>query len=64
MYVCPQLGTVVVFFFVCLLPFRLFTLWVILTPDEIMKNMSIETYYHVLLLKIKSFKLIKIMKLI
>lgn len=29
-----QLGTVVVFFFICLMPFRVLTLWFILTPDE------------------------------
>ena len=42
------MGTVVVFFFICLLPFRLFTLWIILTPDEEMQSMSMETYYHAL----------------
>jgi len=43
-----QLGTVVVFFFICLLPFRIFTLWIILTPDEEMQSLSMETYYHAL----------------
>lgn len=46
--VVTMLGTVVAFFFICLLPFRIFTLWVILTPDEKMKTMSVETYYHAL----------------
>ncbi len=38
----------VVFFFICLLPFRIFTLWIILTPDEEMQSLSMETYYHAL----------------
>lgn len=46
--VVAMLGTVVVFFFVCLLPFRLFTLWVIMTPDEVMQSLSMESYYHAL----------------
>jgi len=32
--VVVMLGTVVVFFFICLMPFRVLTLWFILTPDE------------------------------
>lgn len=43
-----MLGTVVVFFFICLLPFKIFTLWFILTSDEDIQMMGPETYYHVL----------------
>ena len=46
--VVTMLGTVVVFFFICLLPFRIFTLWFILAADEDIENFGIETYYHVL----------------
>ncbi|XP_057379574.1 growth hormone secretagogue receptor type 1-like [Daphnia carinata] len=46
--VVTMLGTVVVFFFICLLPFRIFTLWFILASDEDIENFGIETYYHVL----------------
>jgi 7 transmembrane receptor (rhodopsin family) len=46
--VVSMLGTVVVFFFICLLPFKIFTLWFILTSDEDIQMMGPETYYHVL----------------
>jgi hypothetical protein len=36
-----------VFFFICL-PFKIFTLWFILTSDEDIQMMGPETYYHVL----------------
>ena len=42
------LGTVVVFFFICLLPFRIFLLWFILSPEEDMQGLSEETYYNAL----------------
>lgn len=46
--VVSMLGTVVVFFFICLLPFKIFTLWFIVTSDEDIQMMGPETYYHVL----------------
>ncbi|EFX75355.1 hypothetical protein DAPPUDRAFT_323416 [Daphnia pulex] len=46
--VVSMLGTMVVFFFICFLPFKIFTLWFILTSDEDIQMMGPETYYHVL----------------
>lgn len=43
-----MLGTVVVSFFLCLLPFRAFTLWIILETPEEVSNMGIDTYYNIL----------------
>jgi hypothetical protein len=36
-----MLGTVVVFFFACLLPFKVLTMWVVISPYEIFDHISI-----------------------
>ena len=41
-----MLGTVVLSFFVCLMPFRALTLWIIMGPQEVV--FSLETYYNIL----------------
>jgi hypothetical protein len=41
-----MLGTVVLSFFVCLMPFRALTLWIIVSPQEAV--FSFETYYNLL----------------
>jgi len=41
-----MLGTVVLSFFVCLMPFRALTLWIIMGPQEAV--LSLETYYIIL----------------
>lgn len=46
--VVMMLGAVVVSFFLCLLPFRVFTLLVILVADEHWKLLSLEHYYNML----------------
>lgn len=43
-----MLGAVVLSFFLCLLPFRILTLWIILAPDEKMKTLGLERYYNIL----------------
>ncbi|KAJ6635693.1 Neurotensin receptor type 1 [Pseudolycoriella hygida] len=43
-----MLGAVVLSFFLCLLPFRVLTLWIILAPDEKVKSFGVESYYNVL----------------
>lgn len=43
-----MLGAVVLSFFLCLLPFRILTLWIILVPDEKLKNVGMENYYNLL----------------
>lgn len=43
-----MLGAVVLSFFVCLLPFRIFTLWIIVAPDETVKGFGVENYYNCL----------------
>lgn len=43
-----MLGAVVMAFFTCLLPFRVFTLWIIIAPHEYMEQLGIETYYNLL----------------
>ncbi|KAK8724286.1 hypothetical protein OTU49_011321, partial [Cherax quadricarinatus] len=46
--VVVMLGTVVVVFFVCLLPYRVFSLWVIFTTKETEESMGQEIYYNLL----------------
>lgn len=46
--VVAMLVTVVVSFFLCLLPFRLFTLWIILAPSELVVNTKNGHYYNIL----------------
>nr|XP_018915577.1 PREDICTED: growth hormone secretagogue receptor type 1-like isoform X1 [Bemisia tabaci]XP_018915578.1 PREDICTED: growth hormone secretagogue receptor type 1-like isoform X1 [Bemisia tabaci]XP_018915579.1 PREDICTED: growth hormone secretagogue receptor type 1-like isoform X1 [Bemisia tabaci] len=46
--VVAMLATVVLSFFVCLLPFRAFTLLIILTPPEVVMGLGAEKYYNVL----------------
>ncbi|XP_060806909.1 thyrotropin-releasing hormone receptor isoform X1 [Amyelois transitella] len=43
-----MLGTVVLCFFLCLMPYRVLTLWIIITPSEITENMSPEKWYNIL----------------
>lgn len=43
-----MLGAVVLSFFVCLLPFRIFTLWIIVAPDDTIKGFGLENYYNCL----------------
>lgn len=43
-----MLGTVVLSFFLCLIPFRVFTIWIIIVPDETVKKLGIEKYYNIL----------------
>ncbi|XP_054282772.1 growth hormone secretagogue receptor type 1-like [Macrosteles quadrilineatus] len=46
--VVMMLGTVVVSFFLCLLPFRAFTLWIILEPPEVVSSLGVDKYYNIL----------------
>lgn len=46
--VVAMLITVVVAFFLCLLPFRMFTLWIILAPIDYLLNVKMNNYYHIL----------------
>lgn len=43
-----MLGAVVVSFFLCLMPFRILTLCIIIVPDDIFRNFGVESYYNVL----------------
>ncbi|EFN87258.1 Thyrotropin-releasing hormone receptor [Harpegnathos saltator] len=43
-----MLGTVVLCFFLCLLPFRAFTLWVIIVPPQMVISLGTEGYYCLL----------------
>lgn len=43
-----MLGTVVLSFFLCLIPFRVFTLWIIIVPEESVFNLGMERYYNIL----------------
>jgi 7 transmembrane receptor (rhodopsin family) len=43
-----MLGTVVLSFFICLMPFRVFTLWIIVVPEEMVMKLGVEGYYNLL----------------
>ncbi|VEN38868.1 unnamed protein product [Callosobruchus maculatus] len=43
-----MLGTVVVAFFICLLPFRALTLWIIVAPTGTLLEIGLERYYNIL----------------
>ena len=43
-----MLGTVVLSFFLCLLPFRAFTLWIIVVPPEAVMALGAAGYYNLL----------------
>ncbi|KAJ8942095.1 hypothetical protein NQ318_013384 [Aromia moschata] len=43
-----MLGTVVLSFFLCLIPFRVFTLWIIIVPEESVYQLGVEKYYNIL----------------
>lgn len=43
-----MLGAVVFSFFVCLAPFRVFTMWIIIAPDEQVKRKGLEFFYNFL----------------
>ncbi len=47
--VVAMLVTVVVAFFLCLLPFRVFTLWIILAPNELLVDIKKDKFYQILL---------------
>lgn len=46
--VVMMLGTVVTAFFICLLPFRALTMWIIIAPAESIMNLGVENYYNIL----------------
>lgn len=43
-----MLGAVVISFFICLIPFRALTLWIIIVPRETILNLGAEGYYTLL----------------
>ncbi|KAJ2940108.1 hypothetical protein O0L34_g14146 [Tuta absoluta] len=43
-----MLGTVVLCFFLCLMPYRVLALWIIVTPQESTENITPETWYSLL----------------
>ncbi|CAB3387182.1 Hypothetical predicted protein [Cloeon dipterum] len=43
-----MLGTVVLSFFLCLLPFRALTLWIIIVPPEAVMSLGVEGYYNLI----------------
>ena len=43
-----MLGTVVLFFFACLLPFKVLTMWVVISPYEILDHINLELYFNIL----------------
>lgn len=43
-----MLAAVVVCFFLCLLPFRLFTTWLLIVPEDSIQNLGMESYYSIL----------------
>jgi len=43
-----MLGTVVLFFFACLLPFKVLTMWVVISPYEIFDHINLELYFNIL----------------
>lgn len=43
-----MLGTVVLSFFICLIPFRVFTLWFIFVSAEQVHSLGVEGYYNIL----------------
>lgn len=43
-----MLGTVVLSFFVCLIPFRVLTLWIIVAPEGHVYKLGVERYYNIL----------------
>ncbi|XP_029055578.1 growth hormone secretagogue receptor type 1 isoform X2 [Osmia bicornis bicornis] len=43
-----MLGTVVLCFFLCLLPFRAFTLWILIVPPKMITDLGIEGYFTLL----------------
>lgn len=43
-----MLGTVVLSFFLCLIPFRVFIFWIIIVPEETIISLGIEKYYNIL----------------
>ncbi|XP_056631622.1 QRFP-like peptide receptor isoform X1 [Diorhabda sublineata] len=46
--VIMMLGTVVLSFFLCLIPFRVFIIWIIVVPEESVIRLGIEKYYNIL----------------
>ncbi|XP_072388542.1 QRFP-like peptide receptor isoform X1 [Diabrotica undecimpunctata] len=46
--VIMMLGTVVLSFFLCLIPFRIFIIWIIVVPEENVYRLGIEKYYNIL----------------
>ncbi|XP_077292012.1 thyrotropin-releasing hormone receptor-like [Arctopsyche grandis] len=46
--VVMMLGTVILSFFICLMPFKFLTLWIIIVPDETVNKLGVEKYYNIL----------------
>ena len=46
--VAVMLATVVVFFFVCLLPWRMFFIFIISVPTSVINDLGLEPYYNIL----------------
>ncbi|XP_043248768.1 growth hormone secretagogue receptor type 1 [Colletes gigas] len=47
-HVMLMLGTVVLCFFMCLLPFKAFTLWILVVPRRMIIDFGVESYYTLL----------------
>lgn len=43
-----MLGTVILSFFICLMPFKLLTLWIVIVSDETVVKLGAEKYYNIL----------------
>ncbi|XP_044002534.1 growth hormone secretagogue receptor type 1 [Aphidius gifuensis] len=55
--VVMMLGTVVLCFFICILPFRAFTLWIIISPESFVINIGVEWYFCLLYISRNMFYL-------
>lgn len=43
-----MLGAVVISFFICLMPFRILTLWIVLAPNDNVRRLTVDFYYNLL----------------
>lgn len=46
--VVMMLGTVILSFFICLMPFKFLTLWIVIVSDETVSRLGVEKYYNIL----------------
>ena len=46
--VVVMLIAVIFFFFACLLPFKVLTMWVVISPYEIFDHINLELYFNIL----------------